>query len=761
MFFLLATLFFSITFGGNAFSASLGVPFQVEENDEQWRLTADYLTTLDNGAIIEARGDVVLQRGEDVLKAEFARYYTATDWVFVRENVYVKLGRDELRATEAEIDLLTSTGFLKNGNVFMAGPHVYFEGEHVKKYFGDKYSFVNATITSCDPADPAWGLKASSATVEIDGYATLSRANFTVGDADLPAVPYLLLPVKVERQSGLLRPDFGISSLHGVYYTQPWFWAIDDERDATFYGSFFTNSGLMLSAEYRSNTSSMDKNWFAADYLLSTSDEHDDRFWLRGMSDGNILDSEWKYKLNVDYASDDTFLLDYDNTLTGFDETQSSVLDFFGRDFAEISRNRLSEGYIYRKWEYVETTLGFQYSQDPRYGDTLYSSTDPTVQKLPEANLFVYPVGTGDIPLQFEGSATATYNYRRFGSSGMKTELAPQVSVPLDLKYFTVLGQLGLNHRNYFAGSNSVTSAPLEGGNEPQRNTDNTLLNAKIETATQFAQVWNFGSSFDNTYISNPENLGESEIIAFRHLLEPRVTYSYLEDKDQSHLPYYSLADRIIPHNDIDLSFRNVFTAKEQSVVKGKDDIALLKTSFRDIALITLSGGYDFNEASRTNYLDEFERRPFKDITLEAEFNAFGLGLYSRASYSLYGDGFTRVDLGTSVPTFSLEKYFDWSLAYSYRHEMYDYQNIIRYATSSDISLSTSESLLRNTFTIRPASFLNFVVDHYIDLEDKDKYEVNVVANYIHDCYIISADYSYTPNEQTYGMSLILPGIFE
>ena len=43
--------------------------------DAPWHLTADHLESLDDGVIVEASGDVVLTRGEDYLKADFARYY--------------------------------------------------------------------------------------------------------------------------------------------------------------------------------------------------------------------------------------------------------------------------------------------------------------------------------------------------------------------------------------------------------------------------------------------------------------------------------------------------------------------------------------------------------------------------------------------------------------------------------------------------------------------------------------------------------------
>ncbi len=737
--------------------SSFNLPIDYDTSTNQWKLTADIVSTLDNGAILEARGDVILERGKDILKADFIRYYVATEWVYVEGDVFVKLGEDELTATEAEFDLVTSTGFLKNGNVFMSGPHIYFEGEHVNKYQGDTYSFVDAHITSCDPEDPVWGVRASSATVEIDGYATLSHANLVLAETDLPPLPYMVLPVKVTRQSGLLLPDYGYSSLHGTYYTQPYFWAIDEERDVTLYGSLFTKSGIMLSAEYRSHTRTNNKTWFGVDYLFSTfGSKEDDRVWLRGMSDGEILNSSWKYKLNADYVSDPSFLLDYDNNMTGYEETNESLEDFFGRGLSELDRNRITTGYVYNRWNWLEFALGFQYTQNPYYGKELKQSTDPTVQKLPEASVFVYPLASDILPIQFDAGMTGSYNYRRYGSSGAKTELTPRITIPFDLGFMTTMAQVGINHRNYFGGSTQGTVAPLEGDDRADINTSSTLLDMKFQASTELARVWEFGTASTEVLRDG------SELLALRHILRPNLSYTYISHEDQTHLPYYSQEDRIYSRNELDLTLRNTFTAKSQyTAFNQEDNTSHTSIHYKNFAYIDLGFGYNFEEASRKTNLDRFERRPFKDVTLDANINAFGLGFNSKVSYSLYGDGITRFDLGTNVPLFELEKYLTWSVAYSYRDKMYDYQNILRFAESDDISLSRDVALLRNSFTIKPTSYLDFELVHYLDLHEKNSYEIDLKASYRHQCYVVSATYTHTHNEQRYGLSIVLPGVFE
>ena len=105
--------------------------------DAPWSLNADRLVSLDDGVIVEASGGVLLQRGEDYVKADFARYYTTTKWIFIKGDVEARMGRDMLSASEAEFDLESRTGWLKDGSIFIAGPHMYVSGEKVDKLYGD------------------------------------------------------------------------------------------------------------------------------------------------------------------------------------------------------------------------------------------------------------------------------------------------------------------------------------------------------------------------------------------------------------------------------------------------------------------------------------------------------------------------------------------------------------------------------------------------------------------------------------------------
>jgi lipopolysaccharide export system protein LptA len=130
-----------------------------QEEPQSWRLLADKTAASHDNQYIEAFGNVVLDRGDDYIRAEYARYYQSTKWVFLKGNVDAKFQGDFLKAEEAEFDLNTNTGWLKNGQIFMEDPHMYFEGAVLKKTGAETYEFREATITVCDGDRPAWSIK--------------------------------------------------------------------------------------------------------------------------------------------------------------------------------------------------------------------------------------------------------------------------------------------------------------------------------------------------------------------------------------------------------------------------------------------------------------------------------------------------------------------------------------------------------------------------------------------------------------------------
>jgi Organic solvent tolerance protein OstA len=160
-------------------------------------------------------------------------------------NVQVYFGKDRLSAKEAEFDIATKVGWLKDGEVFMEGPHAYFSGKRINKHWGDMYSFREAKITTCDGDVPAWSMSADEAIVEIDGYARLWNTSFKVKDQSVAYSPYMVVPAKKERQSGFLIPEVGYSRDNGAMLNIPFFLDVDKSQNLTLDADIMTKRGVM------------------------------------------------------------------------------------------------------------------------------------------------------------------------------------------------------------------------------------------------------------------------------------------------------------------------------------------------------------------------------------------------------------------------------------------------------------------------------------------------------------------------------------
>lgn len=733
-----------------------------------WRLNADKLVSIDDGVIVEASGGVLLQRGEDYMKADFARYYTTTNWIFVSGNVEARMGRDQLKAAEGEFDLNARTGWLKDGSIFIAGPHMYVKGEKVDKLLGDRYLFKNAKVTACDGDTPAWSVSAGEAEVELDGYATLKHTTLNILDVPVMDAPWLMLPAKTSRQSGLLLPDFGYSSVNGGFYTQPYFHVIDDSRDLTFTATYMGNVGFMPSLEYRAHTRDKDKTMLALDFLYDThtfTSEADDpvnetdrkintqkeRFWLRGMGDGYVGDSEWRYRYNLDYVSDQNFLRQFRDMYTGFNRSRDAMYDMFGRDITEVDKNRVTEGYVYREWDRFMVSLGLRYEQTPYYGHgNISRDQDTNVQRIPlNAYLFKGRMFE-DLPLELQGEVSTAYEYREKGVRGLRTEIHPELTMPVDMPGFSMLLNGGFRSTFYNSSTEYVSSERWARGTG---NHDRFIPDVSASAFTQFSREWHMP---EKTLTPSEENLGESSLIGVRHRLQPRVTYGWIPERDQFDNPIFEEMDRIKPSQQMRFSLTNLITTKK-SVLKKEGDAIVNSDSFSDPLRWEVATGYDFDEASRHAYRDEFGRRPFMDLYSYLTYSPNEwLSLKSRIYLSMYGEGITRSDTGF---TLKWPDVASWSLTYSTRDWAYNYLSEMKRDKRSDMRFTSDQRLLTNIFRLRPVHWLSLYYKTQDNLITGKNYEREFIMGYLHQCFRIYGSIRSKGKENSYRVILEMPGL--
>ena len=781
-----------LLFGGGSFfpaHAASDVLSMTSEDTEpmNWNLEADKLTTLSNNSIIEAEGGVVLTRGDDILKADFARYYADTNWVYLKGNVFVRMGRDDIHSEAAEFDLRSKTGWLTNGNVFMEGPHIYFSGERIVKHWGDRYTFNEAKITTCDGDNPAWSMKAQQAVVEIDGYAQLFDSTFDVKETGIFYSPFMILPAKTSRQSGLLFPDYGISNKRGVYYTQPYYWAIDESRDMTFYGGWMSKIGPQLGVEYRANEFTDQKTWLTASGIFdkntvsSAGDSHvyesssllrnnHDRYWIRGMADGFLGASTWRYRSNIDYVSDQDFLREFNQGPLGFDRSRSALFNMFGRDLQEDDQNRVSAFQLSNDWDRIGVVAGLRYEQDPSLGHgNRAHSQDELVQQLPQLDAFLYKGRIFEaLPLEVEAQFETGYMYRAKGTSGWRSELYPTLTLPLDLGVGSLIGTMGLRQTYYNTERKDHTSPLALYNSTPtnprQTGESRTMVDMDIQGYTEASRVWQLGDG--EPLAVSSENVGKRSWTALRHEVQPRMRYRRTPRVDQDQNPFYIMDDRILPTNELTYSITNIFTRKGTVITaKGKQGEEEFERGnvYQDILRWRVETGYDFEEEKRTKHTEQYARRPFMDVLSEIDWYMLDWVTYNSKLYvSTYDGSLSRADNNLY---FTFSPWLTWGNGISFRDKYYDYRRKFQYDDWQDVRLTSSLRLLRNYASLNITPEWSLAVDDYRNMREGGSmgkaYDQRVELTYKAQCYRIVGQYRYDGYDRSFSVMVELPGIFD
>lgn len=603
-----------------------------------WQLEADKLVTLHDANIVEAEGMVVLRQGDNYLVADFARFFRDTRWVYLSGNVKASFSGNEMEADQAEFDLDHQVGWLKNGRIFLAEPHLYFTGANVQKFEGDTYRFHKAKLTACEGPVPAWSFEADQGDLTLDGYATLQGSRFNVKDVPVAYAPYMIVPAKTTRQSGMLFPEFGYTTRLGVFFNLPIYWALDEENDLTFYEYGMSNRGFMQGAEYRHYWDLDTKGLWRVDWLwdaeIAQSEraeeppldddglvrDNQNRYWIRSKFDSRLYGFD--VKLDLDYVSDQNYLREFSSGFSGFNKSRDAFMDEFSRDIAERDQNRVSMLLVTKEWDEAAVHARMHYTQNVAVGHgNLDPANDTTLQRLPQVDAYLYkdtvPGLDESIPLELEAEAQATQFTRNRGTTGKRFDVRPRLSVPLVSPYGSVIAAAGLRHTQYLIDRFETTIF----AEDHEYASSRTMWDAEASAFTELIRVYEMIG--DEPLLPSVENLGETRWAAIRHSIQPRVDYVARPYRDQSENPYFDEIDRLGEINEVTFSLTNVLTRKKQTVVMRSDQAEpepAVSEDYLDFMRFRIQTSYDFVEGAREEDLDGHPSRPWSDVHWELTF---------------------------------------------------------------------------------------------------------------------------------------------
>jgi len=217
-----------------------------------------YRKSLQNNSMI-GKGNVVFKQGDRQMSADEMEVYFDNNQLIARGHVKITEKNLEIWSDQAFISLNTPEATLDNAKIYM--DQTIITGDKVHRSSLTQFEIDNGTFSNCNielDTNPdrascprAWKISGRRFEISFGGYAHFYDVLFYTKSVPLFYTPYLVLPVKSQRQTGLLFPSFRVQGSLGSGAVIPFFIALGPYHDMTLEPGFFSNYGIHLGAEYR------------------------------------------------------------------------------------------------------------------------------------------------------------------------------------------------------------------------------------------------------------------------------------------------------------------------------------------------------------------------------------------------------------------------------------------------------------------------------------------------------------------------------
>ncbi|MEW6057002.1 MAG: hypothetical protein AB1540_10345 [Bdellovibrionota bacterium] len=223
------------------------------------------LRDLENNRL-ECFGNVYIRRPSELLTADYAVMDLSTEQLHAEGNVVYFTPDTVIYGSKMDFNFITETGIIEDGRV--ESDKYQLLGEKIERLSINHFKAYDGEYTTCRDCPASWKIAGKTIDLTVNGYAYLSHVFIKINEAPAMYIPYAVIPVKTERQSGFLFPRFQVRSQSGGFsLVQPYFWAISRSQDATIAVGRDTQRGDRGELEYRYMLSSRSRGQLNSYYL--------------------------------------------------------------------------------------------------------------------------------------------------------------------------------------------------------------------------------------------------------------------------------------------------------------------------------------------------------------------------------------------------------------------------------------------------------------------------------------------------------------
>lgn len=534
---------------------------------------------------------------EQVLTCDRATVDESTQTLEAIGNVVMSSPQAYIEGDSATLNYQNNTGVIVNG--FVKSGQVVFEGRVVKKTGPDTYDAEKASFTACTTCPTAWTFRGSRIRAQIGGYAHINYPVLEIGGFPVLPLGYLIVPLKSERQSGLLIPFFDFGGNNGFTIGNQYFWAISRSQDATFTLKHYELRGVKALVNHRyvlSETSlgeltfgGLRDRFFEGDMRRLGIENPPQYRWFMNYDHSFDLPEGFVQKTHLALASDLHYPRDFPYEMTGIGdpslENRVSLTKNWEKSHVSVDAlyflNQLKENplegnrdAVHRlpemRYALVDRPLGksgllanmnfnyvnfardeFAYDDviadvDPSTGQPRNRRVDPTRRQSGDPAGTPGTTGTGG---QFDPGLDIV-------RAGQRFDLQPELAYPIRLfEHVDVLPSVQFRHTQY---SFNVTPPPTAEFNPtPYRQ----FVRGRIAARVRFSNVYGVAPvpavqpKADLTNWVDNESSGSTELVAprpvaplptlYKHEIEPEFSVSGIRLRQSENSPFFGEANRV------------------------------------------------------------------------------------------------------------------------------------------------------------------------------------------------------------------------
>lgn len=471
-------------------------------------ISSDELERDNENELITLKGNVKVIYNTQYFEADFIEINLKKKQAHMKSRVKIQTLTYQIGGEEIILDYEADQAIIFYG--YVQSNNIRFQGDLIEKQNNNDFYVDNADYTTCSNCPSTWSFEGTKIKAELGGYAYIKNSFLKVVGIPVFWLPYLVVPLKSERQSGLLTPEIGYIRNRRLVLSQSIFWAISRQQDATFTFKNYELGGLKPLVEHRyvldeysggiTKAAYFNDKVFASEarynnYRQNSEKENQFTRWALNSSHQYAPSRQHKFRAQLMLVSDLQYPKDFYDEFTNYSDSSLE--------------NKLS---YTASGEHEAFSIETAYYRNLLQADPL-AANEASVHRLPELRLDSTIKQINTLPLYYSVSTHFT-RFSRYKSYD-------DISLSADgQRYVSNTAGDPRCENSALAGCNPVNDGNFDENNDILRTGNRFGLKASLLTET-----YNFGGNFINLSPKLSYNetdyyfpIGEKESAARRYL---------------------------------------------------------------------------------------------------------------------------------------------------------------------------------------------------------------------------------------------------